>query len=62
MTAISAEHALEFLKQLGAMHVAYPESFDYRRGAADMTNSFALYLEALIDDPADDRTLEEAAA
>ena len=60
MTAISAEHALEFLKQLGAMHIAYPESFDYRRGAADMTSSFALYLESLISEPDDDRLVDAA--
>ncbi len=60
MTAINAELALDFLKQLAAMHLRYPESTDYRRGAVDITNSMALYLEALIDDPADDRTLEAA--
>lgn len=61
MTAISAELALDFLKQLAAMHLRYPESTDYRRGAVDLTNSFALYLEALIDDPEGDRLMEEAA-
>ena len=49
------------LKQLAAMHLRYPESTDYRRGVVDVTNSMALYLEALIDDPADERVLEEAA-
>jgi hypothetical protein len=57
MTTINAELALDFLKQLAAMHLRYPESTDYRRGAVDITNSMALYLEALIDDPADDREL-----
>ena len=61
MTAISAELALDFLKQLAAMHLRYPESTDYRRGAVDITNSMALYLEALISEPEDDRIMEEAA-
>ena len=61
MTAINAELALDFLKQLAAMHLRYPESADYRRGAVDVTNSMALYLEALISEPADDRIMEEAA-
>ena len=60
MTPISAELALDFLKQLGAMHLRYPESADYRRGAVDVTNSMALYLEALIDDPDTDRLMEAA--
>ncbi len=60
MTAINAELALDFLKQLAAMHLRYPESTDYRRGVVDVTNSMALYLEALIDDPADDRLMEAA--
>ena len=61
MTPISAEMALEYVKLLAAMHVRYPESPDYRRGAVDLADSFAIYLEALISAPADDRTLEEAA-
>ena len=51
----NAELALAFLKQLAAMHLAYPESTEYRRGVVDITNSMALYLEALIDDPDTDR-------
>ena len=60
MTDIKAELALDFLKQLAAMHLRYPESTDYRRGAVDITNSMALYLEALIDDPDTDRLMEAA--
>ena len=61
MTVINAELALEYVKLLAAMHVKYPESTDYKRGAVDLADSFAIYLETLISDPADDRTLEEAA-
>ena len=57
MTTINAELALDFLKQLAAMHLRYPESTDYRRGAVDITNSMALYLESLISEPEDDREL-----
>lgn len=60
MTAISAELAREFLCQLAAMKVKGPESVDYKRGAVDLADSFALYLEALIDDPDTDRLMEAA--
>lgn len=59
MTHISAEHALAFLHQLTGMVANYPESLDYRRGAVDLSERFALYLEALVDDPADDREVAE---
>lgn len=55
MTAISAEKALDYLRLLATMHVTYPESTDYRRGAVDLADSFALYLEALIEEPAAER-------
>ena len=60
MTAISAELARDFLCQLAAMHVKGPESVDYKRGAVDLADQLALYLEALMDTPADDRMVEAA--
>ncbi len=60
MTAINAELARDFLCQLAAMKVKGPESVDYKRGAVDLADSFALYLEALMDAPEDDRVMEAA--
>lgn len=59
MTQISAEQALAFALQIGSMivHPKYPESAEYKRGAAKTAEHFVIYLETLIDSEPD----EEAA-
>jgi glyoxylase-like metal-dependent hydrolase (beta-lactamase superfamily II) len=58
---MNPESALAFLRQITAIHVREAELThrhpDYARGVADFAERYAVYLEALRDDPESDRAV-----
>jgi hypothetical protein len=58
---VNARSALAFLKQVTALHIREAQMTnrhpEYVRGVADFAERFAIYIEALVDDPESDREL-----
>lgn len=62
MTQISAERARDYLNILSSSAMRYSASSEYRRGAVEMADKMAVYLDALVDEPEADRPVREEAA